>query len=66
MSTDANPVFFSSGLACEIYSRGGPSLYICCVVSYHVIAVSCVRSGHCDLALLYSLVDDLEYTWKMS
>ncbi len=31
----------------HIYSRGGPSTYVYCVVCYHMIAAPCVRSGGC-------------------
>ncbi len=37
----------SSRLAFEIYSGGGPSMYICCVACYQVIAAPYVRSISC-------------------
>ncbi len=50
-----------SGLAYEIYSGGGPSMYVYCVVCYHVIASPYVKSvGHVS-AYLYSLDDNLEF-----
>ncbi len=50
-----------SGLAYEIYSGGGPSKYVYCVVCYHVIVAPYVRSvGHVS-AYLYTLDDDSEY-----
>ncbi len=45
-----------SGLAYEIYSGGGPSTYVYCVVCYRVI----VRSVCHVFAYLYTLDDDSE------
>ncbi len=49
-----------SGLAYEIYSRGGPSTYVYCVVCYRVIVAPYVRSVGHVFANLYNLVDDSE------
>ncbi len=43
MSPDVDLVLFVR-LAYEIYSGGGPSMYLYCVVCYHVIAPLYVRS----------------------
>ncbi len=48
-----------SGLAYEIYSGGGPSTCIYCVV-YYVIVAPYVRSVGHVFAYLYTLDDDLE------
>ncbi len=46
-----------SGLAYEIYSGGGPSTYVYCVVCYHVIVASYVKSiGHV-FTYLYTLLE---------
>ncbi len=47
-----------SGLAYEIYSGGGPSIYLYCVVCYHVIVAPYVRSVDHVFAYLYTLDDD--------
>ncbi len=47
-------------LAYEIYSGGGPSTYIYCVVCYCVIVAPYVRSVGHVFAHLYTLDDDLE------
>ncbi len=49
-----------SGLAYEIYSGGGSSTYVYCVVCYHVIVVPYVRSVGHVFAYLYTLDDDSE------
>ncbi len=49
-----------SGLAYEIYSGGGLSTYIYCVVCYHVIVAPYVRSVGHVFAYLYTLDDNLE------
>ncbi len=49
-----------SGLAYEIYSGGGPSMYIYCVVCYRVIVAPYVRSVGHVFAYLYTLDDDSE------
>ncbi len=49
-----------SGLAYEVYSGGGSSMYVYCVVCYRVIVAQYVRSiGHV-FAYLYTLDDDSE------
>ncbi len=50
----------SSRFTYEIYSEGGPSMYIYCVVCY-VIAVLSVRSVGRVCAHLYTLVDESEH-----
>ncbi len=47
-----------SGLAYEIYSGGDPSIYVYCVVCYHVIVAPYVRSVGHIFAYLYTLDDD--------
>ncbi len=42
----------------EIYSGGGPSMYIYCVVCYPVIVASYVRSVGHVFAYLYTLDDN--------
>ncbi len=49
-----------SGLAYEIYSGGGPSMYIYCVVCYRVIVAPYVKSVGHVFAYLYTLDDNLE------
>ncbi len=49
-----------SGLAYEIYSGGGPSTYVYCVVCYHVIVAPYVRSVGHVFAYFYTLDDDSE------
>ncbi len=49
-----------SGLAYAIYSVGGPSIYVCCLVCYHVIVAPCIRSVGHIFACLYALDDDSE------
>ncbi len=49
-----------SGLAYEIYSGGGPSTYVYCVVCYHVIVAPYERSVGHVFAYLYTLDDDSE------
>ncbi len=51
-----------SGLAYEIYSGGGPSMYIYCVVSYCVTVAPYVRSVGHVFAYLYTFNDDSERT----
>ncbi len=48
------------------YSASGPSTYVYCVVSYRVMAATCVTSAGCVFAHLYTLVDDLKSPWTMS
>ncbi len=48
------------GLAYEIYSGGGPSKYVYCVVCYRVIVAPYVRSVGHVFAYLYTLDDDSE------
>ncbi len=50
-----------SGLAYEIYGGGGPSMYINCVVCYHVIVAHYVRSVGHVFAYFYTLDDDSEH-----
>ncbi len=50
-----------SGLAYGIYSGGGPSTYVYCVVCYHVIVAPYVRSVGHVFAYLYTLDDDSEH-----
>ncbi len=52
--------FVCSGLAYEIYSGGGPSMYIYWVVCNHVIAAAYVRSVGCVVVYLYTLDDNSE------
>ncbi len=47
-----------SGLAYEIYSGGGPSTYVYCVVCYRVIVAPYVRSVGHVFAYAYTLDDD--------
>ncbi len=49
-----------SGLAYEIYSGGGRSTYVYCVVCYRVIVAPYVRSVGHVFAYLYTLDDDSE------
>ncbi len=51
---------FFSGLAYEIYSGGGSSTYVYCVVCYCVIVTPYVRSVCHVFAYLYTLDDDSE------
>ncbi len=53
-------VVVCSGLIYEIYSGGGPSMYIYCVVCYPVIAAAYVRSVGCVFAYIYILAYDSE------
>ncbi len=53
-------VLVCSGLAYEIYSEGGPSTYVYCMVCYCVIAAPYVRSVGQVFTYLYTLDDDLE------
>ncbi len=53
-------LFFICGLAYEIYSGGGPSMYIYCVVYYHVIAAPYVRS--IVMSLHYTLREESSQT----
>ncbi len=48
------------GLPYEIYSGGGPSTYVYCVVCYCVIVAPYVRSVAHVFAYLYTLDDDSE------
>ncbi len=57
-----NDSVLCAGLIYKISSGGGHSIYIYCVVSYHVIAAPCVRSVGCAFALLYTLVDHYSYS----
>ncbi len=50
-----------SGLAYEIYSGGGPSTYVYCVVCYRVIVAPYVRSVGHVFAYIYTLDDDSEH-----
>ncbi len=60
MSLDID-CYVCSGIAYEIYSGGGPSTYIYCMVCFRVIATPYVRSiGHV-FAYLYTLDDDSEH-----
>ncbi len=52
--------FVYSGLVCEIYSGGGPSTYVYCVVCYRVIVAPYVRRVALVFAYLYILDDDSE------
>ncbi len=50
-----------SGLAYEIYSGGGPSMYVYCVVCYRLIVAPYVRSvGHVN-EYLYTIDDDSKH-----
>ncbi len=49
-----------SGLAYEIYSGGGTSTYVYCVVCYRVIVAPYVRSVGHVFAYLYTLDNDSE------
>ncbi len=49
-----------SGLAYEVYSEGGPSTYVYCVVCYRVTVAPYVRSVGHIFAYLYTLDDDVE------
>ncbi len=49
-----------SGLAYEIYSGGGPSTYVYCVVCYRVLVAPYLRSVGHVFAYLYTLDDDSE------
>ncbi len=51
--------FIHSGLEYEIYSGGGPSLYLYCVVCYHVIWGPCLRSGGCIFIILFMIQNAL-------
>ncbi len=55
-----NPGQIMSGLAYEIYSGGGPSTYVYCVVCYHLMVAPYVRSVGHVFAYLYTLDDDSE------
>ncbi len=44
----------------EIYSEGGPSMYIYCMVCYCVIAAPCIRSVSCVCAYFYTFDDNLQ------
>ncbi len=52
--------FVCSGLSYEIYSGGGPSTYVYCVVCYRMIVAPYVRSVGHVFAYLYTLYDDSE------
>ncbi len=56
--------FVCSGLACEIYSGRGPSMYVFCVVSYQVMAVLCVQRVGCVFAPFILLLTTLN-TWGL-
>ncbi len=58
--------FVCSGLAYEIYSRGGCSTYIYCVVCYRMIAVPYVRSVVISLNTVTLLVMIRNARWNMS
>ncbi len=60
MSIDIDPVFVCSGLAYDIYSGGGPSTYVYCVVCYRVIVAPYVKSVDHIFAYLYTLDDNSE------
>ncbi len=49
-----------SGLAYKMYSGGGPSLYVYCVVCYRVIVAPYVRSIGCVFAYPFILDDNSE------
>ncbi len=46
-----------SGLAYEIYNRGGPSMYVYCVICYRAILIPYVRSVGHVFAYIYTLDD---------
>ncbi len=52
--------FVCSGIAYKIYSGGGPSMYMYCVVCYRVIVASYIRSVGHVFTYLYTLGDDSE------
>ncbi len=54
-----------SGLEYEIYSGGGPSTYVYCVVCYHVIVAPYVRSVGHVFAYLYTLDVTRNALWTM-
>ncbi len=58
---DIESCFVCLGLAYEIYSGGGPSMYIYCVVCHRVIAAPYVRNVVHVFAYLYTLDDDSEH-----
>ncbi len=43
MFTDITPVLLVSVIAYIIYSEYGPSIYVCCVICYCVIAAPCAK-----------------------
>ncbi len=57
--------FVCSGLTYEIYSGGGPSTFIYCVVCYHVIVAPYVRSVGHVFAYLTLLMTIRNALWTM-
>ncbi len=60
------PYFVCSVLTSEIYSGGGPSMYVYGVDCYRMIAVPCVRMKCNVFTHLYTLVDNLEHPFTIS
>ncbi len=58
--------FVCSGLTYEIYSGGGPSTYIYCMVCYQVIAAPYVRSAVMSLHTVALLMSIQNAQWTMS
>ncbi len=54
-------LFICSAFTYEVYSGGGPSTYVYCVIT-----TPYVRSIGRVFANIYTLVDDLERPWTMS
>ncbi len=58
--------FVCSGFTYKIYSGGGSSAYIYCMVCYHVIAAPCVRSVVVSLHNVARLMMIQNIHWTMS
>ncbi len=57
--------FKCSGLVYEIYSRGGPSSYVYCVVYFCIDVITCAISVNC-FWLFHTLDDELEHSQTMT